>query len=211
LPETRGKCWRLRLLVETAVKKQHSSRKRQRATLAAGPSSPAVEAPNLRTSAHPLSDVNARPLSERKSAVDFPPVESDRSAPCHLYTRIDVAPNSPCVATDCAEPKPPTIEWDENEQQILIDGVPLDQYKGTAISDSGWDKAEFERNAWIYVQCMKNVTYWQIRAKMERMRSGWDAIASIQGIKPRAIEFAKRLRLQPPAHRRRGRRPGDGE
>ncbi|MGA2069597.1 MAG: hypothetical protein ABSG86_31890 [Thermoguttaceae bacterium] len=116
-----------------------------------------------------------------------------------------------CVATDRPDPKPPTFQWDENEQQILIDGVPLDQYEGTAISDSGWNKAEFERNAWIYLQCMQNVTYAEICGEMKRMQPRWDAIGSIQGIRPRAIEFAKRLRLPLPANRRRGRRPGDGE
>ena len=97
------------------------------------------------------------------------------------------------------------LEWDEQEQQLLIDGVPLDQYQGTAVQNSGWDKADFERNAWIYLQCMQNVTYPCICADLRRMAPRWDPIEKVQGIRPRAIEFAKRLGLPPPSHRRRGR------
>jgi hypothetical protein len=97
------------------------------------------------------------------------------------------------------------LEWDEQEQELLIDGVPLDQYQGTAVQNSGWDKADFERNAWIYLQCLQNVTYPRICAELRRMAPRWYPIEKVQGIRPRAIEFAKRLGLPPPSHRRRGR------
>jgi hypothetical protein len=102
--------------------------------------------------------------------------------------------------------KAPELEWDEREQQILIDGVPLDQYTGTAVQDSGWGKADFERNAWIYLQCMQNVTYKVICKELKRMKPRWISIGTVQSIRPRAAEFAERLGLPLPPPRQRGRR-----
>jgi hypothetical protein len=99
------------------------------------------------------------------------------------------------------------FDWDEREQHILIDGVPVDQYEGAVIQKSGWDKAEFERNAWIYLQCMQNVTYKNICKGLGKMVPRWSSIDKEQGIRPRAIEFAERLGLPPPPPRRRGRPP----
>jgi hypothetical protein len=102
---------------------------------------------------------------------------------------------------------PPMISWDQHGQQILINGVPVDQYEGTVVHDSGWEKAEFERNGWIYLQYRQNVTLKNICTTLKKMEPRWSAIEKQQGIRPRAEEFAKRLGLPLPAARRPGRRP----
>lgn len=101
---------------------------------------------------------------------------------------------------------------EQTVRENLARGVHVDDYPSAMIARSGWDSSTFARNAWIYVQCRRNVPYKEIRHRMQRDHPNWDPIASNQGIQKAARCFAQRVGLpEPPARqrgRRRKRRPG---
>ena len=150
------------------------------------------------------------PAEANKDAGAAEPAQDWRSG----YLGLEFDDGGKIVLHAGEDVEPPTFKWDADKQQILINDVPLDQYEGAVISDSGWDKTTFERNAWLYVKCLEGVPYATICSKMKtlcaelnKIGRKWRAISSEQGVQVRASAFAKRLGLPELPPRQIGRPP----
>jgi hypothetical protein len=100
----------------------------------------------------------------------------------------------------------PQLSWDSEKRAFLIDGKKFRKFPASLIEDSGYSRASFERNAWIYQQCMLGVVYEDICDQMTEKPKDWRRITSRQGVTRAAETFAVNLGLPLPPPRQPGRR-----
>ena len=64
------------------------------------------------------------------------------------------------------------------------------------------DKSSEDRDRWIYEKCLEGMPHGNIVLKLKANKEGWQHISTPQGIRDRAIKYAKRHGLPEPPPRR---------
>jgi len=97
------------------------------------------------------------------------------------------------------------LKWSGERRAFVINGKKVEKFPTALVQSSGWDKETFERNAWVYGECVQGRAYASIVRDLGHHHKEWALIESSQGIRRAAKAFAERLNLEAPPARQSGR------